>query len=484
MATSPITPNVSNIARSLGRIGRRRARSRDWAVRRLLAAGDVVSILLALVAAIAVAGHHAHWSSLAWSVPAVPIMLFLFKIYGMYDRDVKRIAHATADDLPWLFHAALVGSLLLWGYSEVTPLENLGLRDVLAFGVGSILFVAITRATTRAMMGHLVGAERTLLVGRGEPTQALVGTLGAHPQYQLNIIGSLAHTAQPERILEGRLITLGAIEELATVAARHDVARIIVSSGDLVEEELEELLRECRRLGLKVSILPRLSEVLGSAVEIDDVHGVTVLGLNPPWLTRSSRAIKRITDIVIATVLLLLFLPLLLLLAVAIKLESPGPVLFTQERVGKGGRHFRLLKLRTMVADAEARRDELLHLSTDPDWLRLASDPRITRLGRWLRRFSLDELPQLWNVLRGEMSLVGPRPLVIAENDRVGAWGRGRLDLVPGMTGYWQVLGRTEIPFEEMVKLDYLYVVNWSLWQDIRLMLRTLPAVIRGRGAQ
>jgi exopolysaccharide biosynthesis polyprenyl glycosylphosphotransferase len=333
-------------------------------------------------------------------------------------------------------------------------------------------------------MGQLVGAERTLLVGGGDPTHALVTTLGAHPQYQLNIIGSLAHSAQPERILDGRLITLGAIDELPTVAARHHVARVIVSSADLVEDELEQLLRECRRLGLKVSLLPRLSEVLGSAVEIDDVHGVTVLGLNPPWLTRSSRTIKRLTDILIATVLLLLFLPLLFLLAVAIKFESRGPVLFSQERVGKEGRRFRLLKLRTMVADAEARHSELLHLSTDPDWLRLTSDPRVTRVGRWLRRFSLDELPQLWNVLRGEMSLVGPRPLVVAENDRVGDWGRGRLDLVPGMTGYWQVLGRTEIPFEEMVKLDYLYVVNWSLWQDIRLMLRTLPAVIRGRGAQ
>jgi exopolysaccharide biosynthesis polyprenyl glycosylphosphotransferase len=443
----------------------------------------VVAILLTLVCAVAVAGDHAHWSSLLWSLPAVPMMLFLFKVYGMYDRDVKRISHATADDLLWLFHAALVGSLALWGYSQITPLGKLGLREVLVFGGGSILLVATTRASLRAVMGQLVGAERTLLVGRGALSQTLVTTLGAHPQYQLNIIGSLAHTAQPERILDGRLITLGAIEELATVASRHHAARVIVSSGDLVEGDLEQLLRECRRLGLKVSMLPRLSDVLGSAVEIDDVHGVTVLGLNPPWLTRSSRTIKRISDILISTFLLLLFLPLLVVLAVAIKLESPGPVLFTQERVGKGGRHFRLLKLRTMVADAEGRRDELLHLSTDPDWLRLPTDPRITRIGRWLRRFSLDELPQLWNVLRGEMSLVGPRPLIVAENERVGAWGRGRLDLVPGMTGYWQVLGRTEIPFEEMVKLDYLYVVNWSPWQDIRLMLRTLPAVMRGRGA-
>jgi lipopolysaccharide/colanic/teichoic acid biosynthesis glycosyltransferase len=218
-------------------------------------------------------------------------------------------------------------------------------------------------------------------------------------------------------------------------------------------------------------------------VEIDDVEGVTVLGVNPPWLPRSSRTIKRGMDLVVAAGLLLLASPLLLLLAIAITLDSPGPVFFAQERVGKGGRHFRLFKLRTMVVDAEKRRGELVSQSTDPGWLKLDHDPRITRLGRWLRRLSLDELPQLWNVLRGEMSMVGPRPLIPAEDERVNEWARHRLDLTPGITGYWQVLGRTRIPFEEMVKLDYLYIMNWSLWEDVRLMLKTLPAVITGRGS-
>ncbi|HEY4811556.1 MAG TPA: sugar transferase, partial [Solirubrobacteraceae bacterium] len=226
-----------------------------------------------------------------------------------------------------------------------------------------------------------------------------------------------------------------------------------------------------------------LADVLGPAVEIDDVEGVTVLGVNPPWLPRSSRAIKRGMDLLIAAPLLIFLAPLLGLLAVAIKLDSHGPVFFAQERVGRGGRHFRLFKLRTMVADAEQRRAELLAASTDPGWLKVEHDPRVTRMGRWLRRLSLDELPQLWNVVRGEMSVVGPRPLIPSEDDHVHGWARGRLDLTPGITGYWQVLGRTRIPFEEMVKLDYLYVMNWSLWEDVRLMLRTLPVVLGGRGA-
>jgi exopolysaccharide biosynthesis polyprenyl glycosylphosphotransferase len=257
-----------------------------------------------------------------------------------------------------------------------------------------------------------------------------------------------------------------------------------VLAGELLgEQELEALLRRCRSLELKVSILPKLYDVLGPGLETDDVEGVAVLGLNPPWLPRSSRAIKRAMDLVVATGLLILFAPALIVLALAIKLDSRGPVIFAQERVGRGGRRFRLFKLRTMSVDAEARRAELLALSDDPDWLKLDHDPRITRVGRLLRRLSLDELPQLWNVVRGEMSMVGPRPLVPDEDERVEEWARRRLELTPGITGYWQVIGRTRIPFGEMVKLDYLYVMSWSLWEDVRLMLRTLPIVFNGKGA-
>jgi lipopolysaccharide/colanic/teichoic acid biosynthesis glycosyltransferase len=200
-------------------------------------------------------------------------------------------------------------------------------------------------------------------------------------------------------------------------------------------------------------------------------------------LSRSSRWAKRGLDLVGTSVALLLLAPVLLLLAMLVRLDSPGAALFRQERVGRGGRRFRLLKLRTMERDAEARRAELLADSKDPGWLHLEYDPRITRLGRVLRLTSLDELPQLWNVLRGDMSLVGPRPLVPEEASMVQPWARGRLDLTPGITGLWQVLGRTCIPFEEMVKLDYLYVTNWSLWGDVRLILRTLPALLTRRGA-
>lgn len=183
---------------------------------------------------------------------------------------------------------------------------------------------------------------------------------------------------------------------------------------------------------------------------------------------------------------LLLLSPVLLAAAIAIKLTSPGPVLFAQERMGRGHRPFRMLKLRTMVQDAEAQKAGLRHLNemaADGPMFKMARDPRITRVGGLLRRTSLDELPQLVNVLRGEMSLVGPRPLVLDEDDHVIGWHRERLELKPGLTGPWQVLGRNAIPFEEMVKLDYLYVAGWSLFTDVKLILRTLPVVLGRRGA-
>jgi exopolysaccharide biosynthesis polyprenyl glycosylphosphotransferase len=271
--------------------------------------------------------------------------------------------------------------------------------------------------------------------------------------------------------------------DLPGLLVEQRVGRVVVADAEVEGEQLLAVLRDCKTASVKVSLLPATFSALGPSVEIDDLQGVTLLGINPSVLSRSSRIAKRGLDLVGAGLLSMLSLPLLAVLAVAIKLDSHGPVFFRQERIGRGGSRFRLLKLRTMVADAEARRDELLAHSKDPAWLHLEHDPRITRMGRLLRLASLDELPQLWNVLKGDMSLVGPRPLVVEEDRMVDAWARGRLDLTPGITGLWQVLGRTSIPFEEMVKLDYLYVTNWSLWGDIRLMIRTLPVVLKGDGA-
>jgi exopolysaccharide biosynthesis polyprenyl glycosylphosphotransferase len=474
----------------------------DTALRRFLGVGDALAVAVALYLALLVPGRT---HGLLAALVALPLMVVLCKLYGLYDRDTKRISHSTVDDLPWLLHAVVIGALIFWLYARYTPVRQLDLGEVLIFVGGMAVLMPVTRAVIRHGASRFIAPDRTLLVGRGEMADTLLRKLRSHPEYRLEVIATLKPASVPAanghpgnghpgnghgnghngQAQNGGSHngTFAVAEELSRLVEQEGINRVMLSAADLDETELDEILRRCRLLSLKVSILPRLSDMLGPAVEIDDVEGVTVLGLSPPRLPRSSRAVKRAIDLLVAGALLILSAPILVLAALAIKLDTRGPVLFRQERIGKAGRRFRLFKLRTMVCDAEQRREALLAQSVDPNWLFLDHDPRITRVGRLLRRLSLDELPQLLNVLGGEMSMVGPRPLIPTEDERVQPWARGRLDLTPGITGYWQVLGRTRIPFEEMVKLDYLYVVNWSLWEDVRLMLKTLPVVLKGRGA-
>jgi lipopolysaccharide/colanic/teichoic acid biosynthesis glycosyltransferase len=231
-----------------------------------------------------------------------------------------------------------------------------------------------------------------------------------------------------------------------------------------------------------VSVLPRLFEVVGSSVEMDDIDGLTLLGIHRYGLTKSSEILKRSMDVTGAGLGLVLLSPVLLAIATLIKLTSPGPVLFRQRRIGPHG-EFGLLKFRTMVDGADGLKPDLIELNEGADgFFKIAEDPRITPVGRFLRRSCLDELPQLVNVLRGEMSLVGPRPLVPEEDRRIEGWQRTRLRLKPGMTGHWQIFGSSRIPLGEMVKIDYLYGANWSLWVDTKILLRTVPYVLRRAG--
>jgi len=222
--------------------------------------------------------------------------------------------------------------------------------------------------------------------------------------------------------------------------------------------------------------------VVGSSVTFDDLDGLPMLGLRQFGLPRSSRMLKRAFDLTGATLGVLAISPVLAAIALGIRLDSKGPVLFRQTRVGREGQRFEMIKFRSMVLDAEDRKAELVNQNEAVGLFKIANDPRITRVGRFIRRSSLDELPQLFNVLRGEMSLVGPRPLVVDEDAQVEGLMRSRLHLTPGMTGPWQVLGSARIPMPEMVKIDYLYVAGWSLWSDVKLLLRTAPHMLARGG--
>ncbi|HEX3874036.1 MAG TPA: sugar transferase, partial [Solirubrobacteraceae bacterium] len=243
-------------------------------------------------------------------------------------------------------------------------------------------------------------------------------------------------------------------------------------------------VRSAKSAGLRVSVLPGILESVEGSVVFDDLDGLLLLGVPRFGLTRSSAAVKRAFDLVATIPLLLAATPVIVVAAIMIKLDTPGPVFFRQIRVGRGRERFLIFKLRTMVDGADAMKAGLADLNeAGAEMFKIGDDPRITRAGRWLRRTSLDELPQLFNVLRGEMSLVGPRPLIGAEDELIDASDQRRAYLTPGMTGPWQILGGpTRVPLTEMVKMDCLYVANWSLWNDVKIMLRTVPVVIARRG--
>jgi exopolysaccharide biosynthesis polyprenyl glycosylphosphotransferase len=458
----------------------------DWTLRRLLAGSDVLALACALLLAGLISGRQDIGRFLLLGLPTLSIWVLLLRAYGLYDRDAKRINHSTVDDVPGLFHTLFIGSVLLWGYFRVLLPDPFFLLEVVSFAAIAMVLMILGRSSVRAGMRKL-GPRNVLIVGAGEAADILIRKLQKHPEYGIRLVGQLMygpeHGTLSSTPAEGSLPVLGTPGELSTVAREQATNRVIVSTAGLGSDQLLPLLRRCKELQIRVSVLPQMFEVMGSSVEVDDVEGMPILGLDPPVLSRSSRMLKRSMDVAGSLIALIVSAPAFLVIAIAVKLDSAGSVLFRQDRIGMGGRNMGLYKFRTMVHDAESRREELLSLSEDPSWLKLDADPRITRVGRLLRKSSLDELPQLLNVLKGEMSLVGPRPLIRSESERVCDWGRARLDLTPGITGLWQVLGRTSIPFEEMVKLDYLYVTNWSLWGDVRLLLRTLPAVVTRRGA-
>ena len=449
----------------------------------MLAAADALAIVVALCFVDVFVAHRNGPAEALWGVVTLPGWIVLFNAYGLYERDGKRLSHSTLEDIPWLFHALVVGSLLMWLYYHLAIRGGIVFGDLLAFSLATIACMSAFRSAARRLVWAVIGPERVLLLGQSGAVTLLADKMRARRSYGVEPVARV--TTKDGAIDGGDLPVVGKLSDLDLSAATAElqVERIVIAHGELDEHTLLEFLRRCKELSVKVSVLPQLCDVMGPSVEIDDVGGVTVLGINPPVLSASSRLTKRCVDVVGSIAMLILAAPLMAAIAIAVKCDSRGPVLFRQTRVGKGGRRFDLFKFRTMVTGAEQMTAELREQSIDPHWLHLEHDPRITRVGRLLRMSSLDELPQLWNVLAGKMSLVGPRPLVVSEDSQLLGWARSRIDLTPGLTGLWQVLGRTSIPFEEMIKLDYIYVTNWSLWSDVRLMLRTVTVVLLRRGA-
>ena len=445
---------------------------RDAALRRLLAVADVVAATVAMIGAVTILGDD---RLTAAAVAILPLVVVASRIMRLHDRDELVLAKTTLNEAPALFHLATLYALVTYIGQGVFIEGRLGADQGLGLWAAFLASSLGCRSIVRRLGVRHAPPERCLIIG----DQETADEVGAKLMDGGNMNAEVAAVVDPSEVIAGsagRDRIAGLVKELC-------VHRVIVAMTDLETESLLELVRDIKALGVKISVKPRLMDVVGSAVVFDDVHGSVFLGVRRFGLTPSELRVKRAIDIIGSVAMLLALAPLLAGLALLIKLDSRGPVFFRQVRVGRDGRRFHILKFRTMCVDAEAQKAALLPLNEAGDGLfKLREDPRVTRIGRWLRRVSLDELPQLVNVLRGEMSLVGPRPLVVEEDEHVQGWHRRRLHLTPGMTGVWQVLGSARLPLREMVALDYLYIVNWSVWSDAQILLRTIPFVLRRRG--
>jgi len=453
---------------------------RDAIFRRSLAASDVVATYLALFAVIwLLPGNLDPRASLVLLAPAVVV---LSKAIGLYDRDQHRLRKATIDEIPSLLNLAVFSSLVVWLGQAVLLNGALDRAQVLALLAASFGLLTAGRLVTRIAALRFTPPERCLVIGSSSECGRAVTALkfGQTSGTKAVVVGQIGWAADEDIMPSDRP---GFHEVIAREITASAVERVILAPDGCEQDQVLDLIRLIKALGVKLSVLPRLLEVVGSASVFDELDGLSLLGVRPYGLSKSSELLKRTMDFAGAFVLLLGLAPLLILISILIKLDSTGPVFFVQRRTGRHGQQFGIIKFRSMVADAEQIKDRLRGQNEVAGGLfKISADPRITRVGGLLRKTSIDELPQLLNVLRGEMSLVGPRPLVPDEDALVEGWQRRRLAVKPGMTGLWQIFGSSRVPLPDMVKLDYMYGANWSLWLDMKILLRTLPYVVSRRG--
>jgi exopolysaccharide biosynthesis polyprenyl glycosylphosphotransferase len=461
-------------------------------------AGDLIALCAALLAALLLLPVAPHIPVLGRSLAdfaevrpplfvvafIVPWTIFVMYGYGLYLSSARSING-------WVFSEGLRGltalSVAAWSVLVMTLLiagsaDSLGFIAVV-WGC-QVVAVPVSRAVGRAAFwqsSHL--SERTLIVGAGAVGHLLGEKIAKHPEYNLKLVGFL-DDGEPFGATKPPVPVVGRLEDLGDILTGYQVTRVIIAFSRARHQQILAVVRTCADRGVRVNIVPRLFEILSSQTAMDDIEGIPLLDVAHVEMSRFNMVVKRVFDLAVGGIAAIFILPVIGVLALAIKFDSPGPVFFRQERMGRGGRVFRIFKLRSMHVDAERLRSDLADQNEySGPMFKIKSDPRMTRVGSVIRKWSLDELPQVFNVLRGEMSLVGPRPLWVDEAARCRGWTKKRLDITPGITGLWQVTGRNDVPFDEMVKLDYMYVTGWTLSWDIKLLLETLPAVLGKRGA-
>jgi exopolysaccharide biosynthesis polyprenyl glycosylphosphotransferase len=426
--------------------------------------------------------------SVLWGVPwraetnwlpfLMLVMLLVFWRNGLYSAREFRGGLGTI-----IGSLALVTAIALaFGLGTGYPFHTFGLAPTAVAITAALigLFRASYDIVTKDVL-RLTGARRrAVLVGKGENVARLRRTLGVgRSGIDYQFLGAVA----PDEEGVG-LPVIGSPDALGRVLDRQPVDELIVTDSDFEERELLDMVEEAHRRGVKVRIAPKTTELLTQRGDYVPGQGVPLFELRPPAFAGAQWVTKRAFDISVSALVVVLGLPLWLAIAAAVKLTSRGPVLYRDRRVGVGEREFPMQKFRTMYADAAARQDALeASNEAHGPLFKIRNDPRVTPVGRVLRKYSLDEVPQVLNVLRGEMSLVGPRPLPVRDFVQLEPWHRKRYLVLPGMTGLWQVSGRIDLSFDDLVRLDFYYLENWSIWLDITILAKTIPAVLQRRGA-
>jgi exopolysaccharide biosynthesis polyprenyl glycosylphosphotransferase len=449
--------------------------ARDRRFRRSLTVADALSALVALV----VSAYLLSADNLSPRILlGLPLVVVACKLRGLYDRDELRVRKTTLDEAPALFELATIYTMAVWMLDSALLSGPLGKSQALLLWVLLFGFGLTFRRVARAVTSSAVEEERLLLIGDAATYARVQHKLEAGAIHA-RLIGRMSLQRVSSFNSDERPVDEATLGELIGNLNAH---RVLVVPSQTNPQITLDLIRAVKAMGVRVSIVPHVFDVVGHSVVFDDLGGMTLLGVREFALTRSSQVVKRTFDLAGVLVGLLVMAPVLAIIAVLIKVDSRGPVFFRQERIGRDGEPFRIFKFRTMVADAEERKHELVALNEAEGLFKIQDDPRITRVGRLLRMTSLDELPQLINVLLGEMSLVGPRPLINSEDRTITGYDRGRLHLTPGMTGHWQIMGSSRVPMHEMVKVDYLYVTTWSLFEDLKILVRTVPYMLARRG--
>jgi exopolysaccharide biosynthesis polyprenyl glycosylphosphotransferase len=471
-------------------------RRRGWLVRRMLLLADLVGLTAAFLVSQLIFGSYGaedrvgQTSELWIFLFTLPGWLVVAKVHGLYERDEERADHSTADDVVGVFHLVTIGAWLLVLGGYVTGLANPELSKLAVFWALAIAFVTAGRGVARVWCRRsVVYLQNTIIVGAGDVGQLIARKLLQHPEYGINLVGFVDDHPKERRGDLRQLTILGSPEQIPELVSLLDVERVIIAFSNEPDQQTMSLVRSLREADVQIDIVPRLFELLGPKVGLHTVEGLPLVGLPPARLSPSARLIKRAIDIVGAVIGLIVTAPLFGYIAWRIKRDSPGPIFFRQTRLGFNMRNFTALKFRTMRPDTDdsEHREYVKSIMNAGAALgsnglyKLDRSSAITPFGRWLRKTSLDELPQLLNVLRGEMSLVGPRPCIPYEIEHFAPHQFERFLVPAGLTGLWQVTARANSSFGEALEMDVAYVRGWSLGLDLRLLLRTPLQLFRQR---